>query len=104
MQLGVQIVPHDLAGLFTDVRALSPEDTGPLLEDLRATVGDLASLYQAALVGTLGVYMALRRRAAGEHLDGLAVRCWPEFFTELGCAACGAMSLLTDESPCSCEA
>jgi L-fucose isomerase-like protein len=104
-QLGVQIVPHDLAGLFTDVRALSLEDTGPLLEDLRATVGGLASLDQAALVGTLGVYMALRRRAAGEHLDGLAVRCWPEFFTELGCAACGAMSLLTDElTPCSCEA
>jgi L-fucose isomerase-like protein len=33
------------------------------------------------------------------------VRCWPEFFTELGCAACGAMSMLSDELlPCSCEA
>ena len=33
------------------------------------------------------------------------MRCWPEFFTELGCAACGAMSMLTDAmTPCSCEA
>jgi len=38
------------------------------------------------------------------------VRCWPEFFTELGCAACGAMSMLsnglgqTTPLPCSCEA
>jgi L-fucose isomerase-like protein len=33
------------------------------------------------------------------------VRCWPEFFTELGCAACGAMSMLNDERcPASCEA
>ncbi len=35
----------------------------------------------------------------------MAVRCWPEFFTDLGCAACGAMSMLSDEQiPCSCEA
>jgi len=35
----------------------------------------------------------------------VAVRCWPEFFTELGCAACGAMSLLGEEGcPASCEA
>jgi L-fucose isomerase-like protein len=40
-----------------------------------------------------------------QRLDGLAVRCWPEFFTELGCAACGALSLLSDNNlPCSCEA
>jgi L-fucose isomerase-like protein len=43
-------------------------------------------------------------------LDSLAVRCWPEFFTELGCAACGALSLLSGgfgmdkPIPCSCEA
>ena len=35
----------------------------------------------------------------------MAVRCWPEFFTDLGCSACGAMSLLSDAlTPCSCEA
>jgi L-fucose isomerase-like protein len=35
----------------------------------------------------------------------MAVRCWPQFFTDLKCAACGAMSLLTEEGiPCSCEA
>jgi L-fucose isomerase-like protein len=38
------------------------------------------------------------------------VRCWPEFFTQMGCAACGAMSMLSDgfgmdsPLPCSCEA
>ena len=104
-RLGVQIVPHELAGLFADVRALSPSDTAPALEGLRATVDGLDALDQGALHGTLGVYTALRRLAAGENLSGLAVRCWPEFFTELGCAACGAMSMLTDAlTPCSCEA
>ena len=104
-RLGVQIVPHELAGLFADVRALPPDDTAAALEGLRATVDGLDALDQGALRGTLGVYTALQRLAAGEHLSGLAVRCWPEFFTELGCAACGAMSMLTDAlTPCSCEA
>jgi L-fucose isomerase-like protein len=35
----------------------------------------------------------------------MAVRCWPEFFTDLGCSACGAISMLTDGGiPSSCEA
>ncbi len=104
-RLGVQIVPHELAGLFADVRALDGDDTTPLLEDLGARVGGLDALDQRALAGTVGVYLALQRLAAGEQLNGLAVRCWPEFFTDLGCAACGAMSMLTEAmTPCSCEA
>jgi L-fucose isomerase-like protein len=62
------------------------------------------------LNGTLSVYNALKEIAVEQKLDGLAVRCWPEFFTEMGCAACGAMSMLSDglgqatPIPCSCEA
>jgi len=53
----------------------------------------------------LSVYAALQRLAQQQGLGGFAVRCWPEFFTEMGCAACGAMSMLSDELiPCSCEA
>jgi L-fucose isomerase-like protein len=53
---------------------------------------------------SLSVYATLKGIAEQKGLQGFAVRCWPEFFTELGCAACGAMSLLSDEmTPCSCE-
>jgi L-fucose isomerase-like protein len=53
----------------------------------------------------VGTYVTLKQIARQEQLDGLAIRCWPEFFTEMGCAACGAMSMLSDEyTPCSCEA
>jgi L-fucose isomerase-like protein len=104
-RLGLQIVGRDLADLFAGVRSLSPDETLPLLDGLKQRVAGLDALDQRALRGTLGVYLALRRLAEGERLDGLAVRCWPEFFTELGCAACGAMSMLTDAmTPCSCEA
>ncbi|HIC82243.1 MAG TPA: hypothetical protein EYP07_14970 [Kiloniellaceae bacterium] len=43
--------------------------------------------------------------AEERHLDGFAVRCWPETFTEYGCAVCGAMATLNGERiPASCEA
>ena len=104
-RLGVQIVERDLAGFFADVRSLSPDETLPVLAGLKQRVAGLDALDQRALSGTLGVYLALQRLAGDQRLDGLAVRCWPEFFTELGCAACGAMSLLSDAlTPCSCEA
>ena len=33
------------------------------------------------------------------------MRCWPEFFTELGGAACGPMGMMgEDGTPCGCEA
>ena len=57
------------------------------------------------MAGTAGVYATLRAEVSKRNLSGVAVRCWPEFFTELGCAACGAMSILGEEScPASCEA
>ncbi len=104
-RLGVEIVPVTLPDLFSRIRAVAPHEVDETLARLSQRVDGLAGLDQPALRGTLAAYHALRDLAAQERLDGLAVRCWPEFFTELGCAACGAMSMLSDEgTPCSCEA
>jgi L-fucose isomerase-like protein len=73
-------------------------------------LSNLNELDPTALKGTQQVYAALHALVSEKELAGLAVRCWPEFFTELGCAACGAMSMLSDgfaghnALPCSCEA
>jgi L-fucose isomerase-like protein len=104
-RLGVKVVQQELADLFADVRGQDPAAVTPVLEELRGRLDGLDAVDQGALRGTVGVYTALRRLAKSERFDGLAVRCWPEFFTDLGCAACGAMSMLTDAmTPCSCEA
>jgi len=103
-RFGVRIVQLALEEVFDRARAALPDASG-LRQMLDLRLAGLAELDQPALGRTLGSYLALRQLAAEMDLDGLAVRCWPEFFTELGCAACGAMSLLTDElTPCSCEA
>jgi L-fucose isomerase-like protein len=68
-------------------------------------VKNLGEMDGSAVHGSLSTYKVLKDLAGEKDLQGFAVRCWPEFFTELGCAACGAMSMLSDEMiPCSCEA
>jgi L-fucose isomerase-like protein len=103
--LGLELVQVDLGEVLQRARAAEPQEIETILQQLLSQLDGLQELDQAGLRGTLATYLTLRQLAEQENLDGLAVRCWPEFFTELGCAACGAMSMLSDElTPCSCEA
>jgi L-fucose isomerase-like protein len=104
-RFGLEVVQIDLQDTFDGARAASAQEVDEVYQDLHKRLSGLEDVDQSALRRTLGSYLALRQTAKQEALAGLAVRCWPEFFTELGCAACGAMSLLSDEgTPCSCEA
>jgi L-fucose isomerase-like protein len=102
---GLDVMLVDLPTLFEKVRVAELHEVDAVLNDLRPLVAGVDQVDQRALRGTLGTYVTLRDFARAEHLDGYAVRCWPEFFTELGCAACGSSSLLNDTLiPASCEA
>jgi L-fucose isomerase-like protein len=104
-QFGVDLVEFELAQVFEGVRTIESSEIADINHELSQTLGNLSELDQAGVQGTLGTYLTLQRLADRAHLDGFAIRCWPEFFTELGCAACGAMSMLSNElTPCSCEA
>lgn len=107
---GIQIERIKLDEIFSRARSISQETLDQTRTSLDTRLDNLASLEQAPLNGTLRVFNALKDISIEQKLDGLAVRCWPEFFTEMGCAACGAMSMLSDgfgqaiPIPCSCEA
>jgi len=109
-KLGLQIQRISLEEVFARARSVPEAQLAAVRADMDQRLNNLAELEQKPLAGTFGVYTALRQIAAEQNLDGLAVRCWPEFFTELGCSACGAMSMLSDglgknnPVPCSCEA
>ncbi len=105
-RFGVDVIQYDLEkDIFPAAKAAEPERLDAIYADLNTRVTGLTELDQAATRKSLGVYTTLKDLAAENDLGGFAVRCWPEFFTELGCAGCGAMSMLSDElTPCSCEA
>ena len=103
--LGVEVVPFELPAFFDRIRSQPAERVEAQLASLSQTLPNLSELDQKAMRGTLSTLEALRDLSQAEGLGGLAVRCWPEFFTEMGCAACGAMSIMSDDGvPCSCEA
>lgn len=103
--LGLEVVQLSLAEVFAGARAADPAAVEATLQAIAARVAGLEALEPTALRRTLAAYLTLRQLAGEQNLAGLAVRCWPEFFTDLGGAACGAMALLSDElTPCSCEA
>lgn len=103
-RLGVEVVQYELDSLFDEMRAVPGEEIRRLRENLRDKVTGLDEVDENATDKTLAGYVVMRRLAGRDRLNAFAVRCWPQFFTDIGCAACGALSLLSDEQlPASCE-
>ena len=104
-RFGVESVTTPVSEFLDSVKAL-PDSVADAAYARRA--GDFKNLGEMDPVATrktLKAYAALKSRADTEGFDGIAVRCWPEFFTEYGCAACGAIALMNeDQRPGGCEA
>jgi len=104
-QLGIEISQFELDSFFARARQAESARVEAIAADLSERLAGFAEMEPEATKGTLGAYVALDDLVREENLNGMAVRCWPEFFTDLGCSACGAMSLLSDAlMPSSCEA
>ena len=103
--LGVDVKRVGLDALFAEARALGESEVAPVHARARAELAGLDELEPEPVKGTLRLYAALRARVEGDGLAGVAVRCWPETFTEMGCAVCGAMGMLSEDGvPAACEA
>ena len=89
---GVSVDFMDLHELFKRTKIIPADETDEVYARLQADLGNLDTLAQEPLRKSLKIYSALRRLAVEKRYNGLAVRCWPEMFTEFGCAACGPMA------------
>ena len=102
---GTQVTPFALADTIQEAADAEADERADFTQRVAVHAPNLDELDQGAVAGTAGIYAALRKLTDRHELSGVAVRCWPEFFTELGCAACGAMSMMNQEMcPASCEA
>jgi L-fucose isomerase-like protein len=104
-RFGVETVTTPVSAFLDSVKALpdavADEPYARRARDFR----NLGEMDQVATRKTLKAYAALKARAETEGFAGAAVRCWPEFFTEYGCAACGAIALMNEDGrPGGCEA
>ncbi|MEJ1159995.1 L-fucose/L-arabinose isomerase family protein [Prosthecomicrobium sp. N25] len=95
----------ELPALFDRARAADPGRIAAVRAETATRLGGLDAVDQEQLDRSLRVFAGLSDLAREKSLDALAVRCWPEMFTEYGCAACGPMAMMNGAKvPAACEA
>jgi len=70
-----------------------------------ASLKGIDEVDQEQLDRSLRVFCGLQDVAQDTGAKALGVRCWPEMFTDYGCAACGPMAMMNENKvPSACEA
>lgn len=103
--IGPQLLRIDLHATFQAATQVPGERHRGVVEADRSMVRGLDGIKPEEVVKSAQVYLALRDKLAEMKAAAVAVRCWPEFFTEYGSAACSTLShLIEDGIPAACEA
>lgn len=101
----VQVGHVSLNELFDRARGADADRVREVKHSAQAQVVGLDEVDQAQLDRSFRVFCALEDVQRDTGAQGLAVRCWPEMFTEYGCAACGPMAMMNQKKvPSACEA
>ncbi len=101
---GARVTELELPDLFDRARALPADAVEPYAAKA-AGLGAIDTLDAGELDRSLRLAGALDALRAEHRFDAMAIRCWPETFTEYGGAVCGPVSMLGEaRTPCACEA
>lgn len=102
---GVEVKQVPLGELFERAKAIPDARVRAARAMSKKGVAGLDAVDQIQLDRSFRVFCALDDIRIETGAKGLAVRCWPETFTEYGCAACGPMAMMNEKRvPCACEA
>ena len=102
---GIEVEQHDLIHFLDSAKALPDDSALPHYQDRKKVMANLEDMDYEATIKSLKAYEAMRQLVEENVYVGLAVRCWPDFFTYYGGAACGALALLNEHFiPGGCEA
>jgi L-fucose isomerase-like protein len=102
---GVRVNAIGLPELFDRARGADAARVAEVRADTAARVAGVNDVDAGQLDKSLRVFCALQDVRRDTGASGLAVRCWPEMFTEYGCAACGPMAMMNEQRvPSACEA
>ncbi|WP_198961796.1 hypothetical protein [Pseudonocardia sp. MH-G8] len=101
---GLSVEPVTVEEVFERVRAIGPAQRRHEVTAATAQRPSLRELDDDVVDRHAAVTSALRDWSADAALAAVAVRCWPEFPTELGVCPCSSLSRLADEGvPTQCE-
>jgi L-fucose isomerase-like protein len=101
---GLTVDALTVEDVFERVREVGVGERARELSDAVTRQPTLGDLDRDVATRHAAVTSALRDWSAREALSAVAVRCWPEFPTEMGVCPCSSLSRLADEGvPTQCE-
>ncbi len=104
-EIGPQIQIYNLSEVFGAAGEVALTQTESVRDMLRSCLNGLDDLPEQVVCTASNTYQVLRDLAERDNLGALAVKCWPEFFTEHGAAACGVLAALAENGTiAACEA
>jgi hypothetical protein len=102
---GIEVEKITLPDLFARAKVVPADRVAATKQSVGQKIAGLDEVDQPQLDKSLTIFHALEGLAKDERFAAMAVRCWPEMFTDYGCAACGPMGLMNQAKvPCACEA
>lgn len=102
---GMKVATVQLPTLFDKAKGTDAGRVAKVREGAARELAHLDEVNQEQLDRSFRVFCALQDLKQETGAKGMAVRCWPEMFTEYGCAACGPMAMMNQERvPSACEA
>jgi hypothetical protein len=101
---GISIDRIALGELFKRAASAAPESISSLRKQVAGLKG-IDAVDQPQLAKSLSLFEGMAALKDEHGLSAFAVRCWPEMFTEYGCAICGPMGMMNAAGvPAACEA
>lgn len=102
---GITVVPADLSELIFAAQAIADNDPALIekMESIKAYAAVPAN-YDEKLPLVAKFAVAVENWIAANEVDAVAIQCWDSLEQNYGCAACVAMSMLSDKLiPSACE-
>ena len=104
-KLNVSLVDLDLDDLFDEAKDVAAATITETKNTVSSYLQGTEELVQEEFDKSLSIYHGLENLKDKHNLDAFAIRCWPETFTEYGCASCGPMAMMNEKKvSCACEA
>ena len=104
-KFNVKISKIKLQSLFNISSKIDKKVISETKKNISKNLKNTNQVNQKELNKSISLFHGLEKIQQRQNIDAFAVRCWPEMFTEYGCASCAPMAMMNENKISSaCEA
>ena len=94
-----------LETLFNISKKINSKDIAITKNQIKKDLKSVSKLNSSELNKSISIFHGLEKIKNENQIDAFAIKCWPEMFTQFGCASCGPMAMMNEKGVSSaCEA